>query len=288
MGRRVGPLTPYAYLFEWENFRTEGDNIETTTTNRYTLNLGFLKFWINAYYYVTDDGIKKVRETIEVGQRRYDGRLLWTLINNWMASSSYFAYNLDKVNDVVSKESYEGNFIFKTFRKDWRSDLIAKILYENGSLDERINIKLPYYFYGSTSLTNSFSGALSYELDKIMRDRSEDSQTSKAVNNFSLTFKRGEWSYTSRHDIIYFTDNTNNKSGIFDYDYLTFNYDFSFIKHSGLSSPYFHEGGYTLTVHDYLTSSVDNKKIRQIHTVRYKISGPINPKLSFLFSEKND
>lgn len=285
LGRRVGPLTPYAYLFEWENFRTEGDNIETTTTNRYTLNLGFLKFWINAYYYETDDGAKKVRETIEIGQRRYDGRLLWTLINNWMASSSYFSYNLDKDNDVVSKESYEGNFMFKTFRKDWRSDLIAKVLYENRALDERINVKLPYYFYGSTALTNSFSGTLSYEFDKIMRDRDEDSQTSKAVNNFSLTFKKGEWSYTSRHDLIYFTDNTNNKSGVFNYDYLTFNYDFSFNKYPGLNSPYLHEGGYTLTIHDYLTSNVD-KKIRQIHTARYKISGPINPKLSFIFSEQ--
>lgn len=285
LGRRIGPLTPYAYLFEWENFRTEGDNIETTTTNRYTLNLGFLKFWINAYYYETDNGTKKIRETIELGQRRYDGRLLWTLINNWIASSSYFVYSLDKDDNKVTRESYEGNFIFKTIRKDWRSDLLARVLYEKRPLDEEINVRLPYYFYGSTSLTNSFSGTLSYEFDKVIRERAEDSQTSKAINNFSLTFRRGDWTYISKHDLIYFTDNTNNSTGAVNYDYLTFNYDFSFNKYPRLNSPYLHEGGYTLTIHDYLTSSVD-KQIRQIHTARYKISGPINPKLSFSISEQ--
>ncbi|MCX7770127.1 MAG: hypothetical protein N2202_03485 [Proteobacteria bacterium] len=283
--RRVGPLTPYAYLFEWENFITDGDNIEKTTTNRYTLNLGFLKFWINASYYETDDGVKKVRETVEIGQRRYDGRLLWTLVNNWIASSSFFVYQLDKDDNKVSRESYEGNFIFKTIRKDWRSDLLAKFLYEKRPLEEEINVKLPYYFYGSTSLTNSYSGTLSYEFDKIMRERAEDTQTSKAINNFSITFRKGDWSYTSRHDLIYFTDNTNNSTGAFNYDYLTFNYDFSFIKNPSLISPYAHEGGYTLTVHDYLTNSID-KKIKQIHTARYKISGPINPKLGFSLSEQ--
>lgn len=285
LGRRIGPLTPYAYLFEWENFRTEGDNIETTTTNRYTLNLGFLKFWINANYYETDDGTKNIKETIEIGQRRYDGRLLWTLVNNWMASSSYFVYYLDKNNDVISRESYEGNFIFKTFRKDWKSDLLARVLYEKKPLTEEINVKLPYYFYGSTSLTNSFSGTLFYEFDKITRERAEDTQTSKAINNFSLTFRRGDWNYTSRHDLVYFTDNTNNKTGLFNYDYLTFNYDFSFTKYPGFNSPYLHEGGYTLTIHDYLTDSVD-KKIRQVHTGRYKIAGPITAKLSFVITEQ--
>jgi len=285
LSRRVGPLVPYAYLFEWENFKTEGDNIETTTTNRYTLNLGFLKFWINATYYETDDGRKTVKETIELGQKRYDGRLLWTLLNNWMAGSSYFVYYLDKDNDVVSRERYEGNFIFKTIRRDWRSDLFSRIYYEKRPLEDEIKVNLPYYFYGSTSFTNSFSGTLAYEFDKIMRERSEDTQKSKVVNNFSLTFRRGDWTYTSRHDLIYFTDNTNNKSGLFDYDYLTFNYDFSFLKLGRFNSPYSHEGGYTLTVHDYLTSNID-KKIRQIHTGRYKISGPIKTNLTFSLSEQ--
>ena len=285
LGRRIGPLVPYAYLFEWENFRTNGENIETSVVNRYTLNLGFLKFWINATYYEFDDGGKTIKETIELGQRRYDGRLLWTLLNNWMAASSYFVYYLDKYNDVVSRERYEGNFIFKTIRKDWRSDLLSKVYYEKRPLEEEIKVNLPYYFYGSTSLTNSFSGTLAYEFDKIMRERAEDTQSSKVINNFSLTFRKGDWTYTSRHDLIYFTDNTNNKSGLLNYDYLTFNYDFSFLKLGGFNSPYTHEGGYTLTVHDYLTDSID-KNIRQIHTGRYTISGPIRPNLAFSVSEQ--
>ncbi len=257
---RIGSLVPFAYLFEWDSYITDSTSTQRGKLDRYSFNLGFLRFWINSNY--TNDN-ENDRLLIEFGQRRYDGSIMWTLVSNWISAASYFTYEKNEINNKTNTERYEGNFLFKTFRNSWYSNLPSRITYYDKVNAEHLELRLPYYFYGTTKSLNTFSGALTYDYDKHNVRFGENFNINRITNNYYTSFKLGNWNVSSRHDLVtYFDDIQNSK------DYLTFNYRVTFREQPLMDKKYNQSAFYELTVNKTLEQ---NEDLFQVHSANYSL-----------------
>lgn len=261
INNRVGSLVPYAYLFNWDNNITESYNSTKSRLDLYTLNLGFLKFWINSNYEKSNDNSKLL---VEFGQRRYDGGILWTLVSNWISSASYFVYEKNESNNKTTLERYEGNFLFKTYRSNWYSNLPTRLTYYDKMNSELLELRVPFSFYGTTLSLNPYSGALTYDYDKNTFKVGESFNKSRITNNYGISFGLGEWSVSSRHDLVMLFDDITNSS-----DYTTFNYRISFNQQQSLDRSYNQSASYELTVNKKLEQ---DEKLFQVHSANYSIN----------------
>lgn len=276
--RRIGSLTPYAYLFSWNSYRTDSDNIVTSKLDIYTLNLGFLKFWINTNYEEFNDSDKLL---IEFGQRKYDGSILWTIVSNWISSASYFVYEKNESNNKTNLERYEGNFLFKTYRSNWYSNLPTRLTYYDKNDSKLFELRAPFYFYGTMKSLNTFSGALTYDYDKNVYKFAKSFSKNRITNNFGTNFNYGNWKVNSRHDLVLFFDDLINST-----DYITFNYKIDLNQPLTLDKKYVQNGGYEITLNKNLEN---DQNLFQVHTANYgilysgieKTSLSINESLSY-------